>query len=153
MHYLTMTEVGTFSLFLNLERLKKIQACTGFESLTSAIPVQRATNWTNKQTGSRSLSWFVIKTWKDNDEAMNVWKSYMRTAGWIIMWKRIIAVIDATFAVGKRNLKKKIFDLLSYNSYFTMYYYHYVAVVERFNYVCWNKHPLMPCNCWGKAKG
>ena len=30
---------------------------------------------------------------------------------------------------------KKKFDLLSYNSYFTMYYYHYVAVVERFNSV------------------
>ena len=35
------------------------------------------------------------------------------------------------FAVAKRNLKK-IFDLLSYNSYFTMYYYHYLAIVERF---------------------
>ena len=31
--------------------------------------------------------------------------------------------------------EKKIFDFLSYNSYFTMYYYHYVAVVERFNSV------------------
>ena len=25
--------------------LKKIQACTGFEPMTSAIPVQRSTNW------------------------------------------------------------------------------------------------------------
>ena len=108
MHYLTMTEVSTFSFFfLNLERLKKIQAFTGFEPLTSAILVQRATNWTNKPTGSRSLSWFVTKTWQDNDEVMNKWKSYMRTAGWIIIWKRIIAVIDATFAVARRNLKKK----------------------------------------------
>ena len=49
--------------------------------------------------------------------------------------------------------EKNIFDLLSYNSYFTMHHYHYVAVVERFNYVCWNKHPLMPCNCRGKGKG
>ena len=24
---------------------KKIQACTGFEPMTSAIPVQRSTNW------------------------------------------------------------------------------------------------------------
>ena len=147
-----MTEVSTFCLFLNLERLKKIQACTGFEPLTSAIPVPRATNWTNKPTGSRSLSWLVIKTWKDNDEVMNIWKSYMGTAGWIIIWKRIIAFIDATLQLRKETWKK-IFDLLSYNSYFIMYYYHYVAVVERFNYVCWNKHPLMPCNCRGKGKG
>ena len=27
---------------------KKIQACTGFESMTSAIPVQCSTNWANK---------------------------------------------------------------------------------------------------------
>ena len=27
---------------------KKIQACTGFEPMTSAIPVQRSTNWANK---------------------------------------------------------------------------------------------------------
>ena len=30
---------------------KKIQACTGFEPMTSAMPVQRSTNWTNKSTG------------------------------------------------------------------------------------------------------
>ena len=38
----------------------KIQACTGFEPLTSALPVQRSTNCANKPTGSRSLSWIVI---------------------------------------------------------------------------------------------
>ena len=34
---------------------KKIQVWTGFEPLTSAIPVQHSTNWTNKPTGSRSV--------------------------------------------------------------------------------------------------
>ena len=38
---------------------------------------------------------------------MNRWKSYMRTAGWRIIWKKIIAVIDATFAVAKRKTEKK----------------------------------------------
>ena len=33
---------------------KKIQVCTGFEPVTSAIPVQRSTNWANKPTGSWS---------------------------------------------------------------------------------------------------
>ena len=37
---------------------KKIQACTGFEPMTSAIPVQRSTNWANKPIGSVSWSWF-----------------------------------------------------------------------------------------------
>ena len=36
------------------EAWKKIQARTGFEPMTSAIPVQRYTNWANKPTGSWS---------------------------------------------------------------------------------------------------
>ena len=40
---------------------KKFQACTGFESMTSTIPVQCSTNWANKPTGSWSLCWFQIK--------------------------------------------------------------------------------------------
>ena len=32
----------------------------GIRTLTSAIPVQRSTNWASKPTGSRSLKWFVI---------------------------------------------------------------------------------------------
>ena len=31
---------------------EKIQACTGFECLTSAIPVQSSANWANKPTWS-----------------------------------------------------------------------------------------------------
>ena len=30
------------------------KACTGFEPMTSAIPVQRSTNWANKPTESWS---------------------------------------------------------------------------------------------------
>ena len=40
---------------------KKIQACTEFEPMTSAIPVQCSTNWANKPTGSWSLCWFQIE--------------------------------------------------------------------------------------------
>ena len=50
----------------------KVQACTGFKPLTSAKPVQRSNNLTNKPTGSRSLNWFVINPWQDDDgEVMN----------------------------------------------------------------------------------
>ena len=60
---------------------KKNQACTGFEPLTSAIPVQRSTNSANKPTGSRSLNWFLINPWKDDDEVMNIWKSVYVNCG------------------------------------------------------------------------
>ena len=40
-HYLSSSE----------RRPEKIQACTGFEPMTSAIPVQCSTNWANKPTG------------------------------------------------------------------------------------------------------
>ena len=42
------------------EKTNKIKnlACTGFEPLTIAIPVQCSTNYANKPTGSRSLNWF-----------------------------------------------------------------------------------------------
>ena len=39
---------------------EKMQTCTGFGPLTSAIPVQRFTNLANEPSGSRSLKWFVI---------------------------------------------------------------------------------------------
>ena len=39
---------------------KKFQARTGFEPMTSAIPVQRSTNWANKPTGSWSMNWVQI---------------------------------------------------------------------------------------------
>ena len=39
-------------------------------------------------------------------EVMNIWKSYMWTVMWRIIWKKIIEVIDATFAVAKRKLEK-----------------------------------------------
>ena len=55
---------------------KKIQACMGFEPMTSAIPVQRSTNWANKLTGSWSLCWFQINPWSDEWTAKNIWKSY-----------------------------------------------------------------------------
>ena len=93
------------------ENLKKIQACTGFKHLTSAIPVQRSTNEANKPTGSRSLNWFVINPWKDNDEIVNIWISYMWTAEWRIIWRKIIAVIYTTYAVAKRKPEKKISGL------------------------------------------
>ena len=100
------SQLYTQRLQLRKESLKKIQACTGFEPLTSAIPVQRSTNWANKPTVSRLLNWFVINPWKDDDEVMNTWKSYMRTVGWRIKWKMISTVINTTFAVAERKLEK-----------------------------------------------
>ena len=43
-----------------------------------------------------------------SDEVMNIWKSYMWTTEWRIIWTKIIAVIYATFTVAKRRPEKKI---------------------------------------------
>ena len=42
-----------------LSRSEK-KAWTGFEPMTSAIPVQCSINWANKPRGSWSLCWFQI---------------------------------------------------------------------------------------------
>ena len=85
---------------LRKQSLNKIQTCTGFEPLTSAIPVQRSTSQANKPTGSRKLNWFVINPWKDNDEIINILqctvKSYMWAAEWRIIWRKVIAVVFNT---------------------------------------------------------
>ena len=46
------------------------------------------------------------EVYKVNYEVMNIWKSYMRTSGWRIIWKKIIAVIDTTFTAAKRKPEK-----------------------------------------------
>ena len=43
------------------ETWKKIQVRTGFEPITSAISVQRSTNWANKRAASWSLCWTYMK--------------------------------------------------------------------------------------------
>ena len=53
-HYLSSSEKKAW---------KKIQACTEFEPMTSAIPVQCSTTWANKPTGSRSMCWSQINLW------------------------------------------------------------------------------------------
>ena len=55
LHESRSSQLQTQLLQLQKERLKKIQACTGFEPLTSVIPVQRSYKLSYKQTGSRSL--------------------------------------------------------------------------------------------------
>ena len=54
-HYLSSSEYSAW---------KKIQACTGFETMTFVIPVQRSTHWANKPTGSWSLRWYQINPWR-----------------------------------------------------------------------------------------
>ena len=75
-------------------KLEKIQACTGFEPLTSAIPVQRSYQMSEEAHLAQVVELLryepVNYPWKDDDEVMNIRKSYMRTVGWRIIWKKII---------------------------------------------------------------
>ena len=88
-------------------------------------------NLTTTQTFIKSLSyyltgyfrfnrWFVSHAsiwalthlnfcWHNNgtlSEVINIWKSYMWTGEWRIIWMKIIAVIYATFAAAKRKPEK-----------------------------------------------
>ena len=63
---------------------KKFQACTGFEPMTSAIPVQRSTNWANKPTGSWSW-WWSVNPWSDEYTVKSIWKSYIFQAMYMFM--------------------------------------------------------------------
>ena len=82
-------------------RPEKIQACTRFEPMTPAIPVQCSTNWANKPTGS----WLICCL------NVNIWKSYMWTAdNWDLNMKAIFAVMNTTWALVQirvTGLKKK----------------------------------------------
>ena len=42
-------------------------------------------------------------------EVTSIWKSYTRTAEWRIIWNKIIAVTDASFAVAKRRPEMNFF--------------------------------------------
>ena len=58
-----MIEHGSYAHNLSsceIEARKKIQVWTGFEPMTSAIPVQCSTNWAVKPSGSWPLCEFVI---------------------------------------------------------------------------------------------
>ena len=56
-----------------------------------------------------SLAAFCCHEWKKlmyYKAIMNIWKSYIWTMKWRIIWRKIIAVIYATYAVAKRKPKK-----------------------------------------------
>ena len=52
--------MNTTSAVVKIRPEKKIQACMGFEPMTSAIPVQRSINWANKPTGRWLTCWVQI---------------------------------------------------------------------------------------------
>ena len=77
---------------------EKIQPCSGFKPLTSMIPVQRSTNWANKQNMSRLSKRFVIKPSRcvyDCDDLLSyisspsssyIWFSYTHCFVVILLW-------------------------------------------------------------------
>ena len=55
--------VNTAWAVVKMRPEKKVQVCTGFEPMTSAIPAHCSTNWANKPTGSWSLCWYQINSY------------------------------------------------------------------------------------------
>ena len=68
----------------------------------SALPIKL----TSELGAGHELVRIILNPWKDDDEVMNIWKPYMWTAWWRIIWKKIIAVRDATLTVAKRKPTK-----------------------------------------------
>ena len=64
--FVSMATIQTSQLRTLLKRVvenrtwKKFQFRTGFEPMTSAIPMQRSTSWANKPTGSWQMCWVQI---------------------------------------------------------------------------------------------
>ena len=70
----------------------------------SALPIKL----TSELGAGHELVRIILNPWKDDDEVMNIWKPYMWTAGWKIIWKKIIAVRDATLTVAKESRQSLI---------------------------------------------
>ena len=66
------------------------------------------TNWANKPTGSRSLNWFVMSPWKDDDENYEYIseKHLCELRGEELYERWLSQLIDATFAELKAWIKK-----------------------------------------------
>ena len=69
--------------------------------MTSAIPLQRSANWTNKSTGSWSLFWLQINPWSGEQTTVNMWKSYIWTADKNVNMKAIFAVTIFIFTIAQ----------------------------------------------------
>ena len=90
---------------LRKESLKK-SGLPGFEPWPLRYRCSALTNWANKPTGSWSLNWFVIypgkmkmKLWIYETHIFELWNKEMNV-------KKILAVINVTYAVAKRKPEK-----------------------------------------------
>ena len=102
--------VNFFFQFKQLERrsLKKIRASTGFEPMTSAIPVRCSTNWAMKpHIGSKVnlLSSFLPVQW---NHVKYIWNNSYLYCGMRWKWSVIIAVNFFQFKQLERRSLKKI---------------------------------------------
>ena len=90
---------------LRKESLKK-SGLPGFEPWPLRYRCSALTNWANKPTGSWSLNWLVIYPGKMK---MKLWiyeTHIFELRNEEISVKKILAVINATYAVAKESLKK-----------------------------------------------
>ena len=80
-------------------RPEKTRACTGLKPMTSAIPVQRSTNWAKKPTGSWLLCRFHRR--EVMNKRLRIYESHifeLRIKTWM---KMILAVMCTAWAVVK----------------------------------------------------
>ena len=78
----------------------------GIRTLTSAIPVQRSNQLSYQANWELVIKLVRNIPGKDEDEIMNIWNSCIWTVEWRNNVKKILAVINATYAVAKRKPEK-----------------------------------------------
>ena len=109
--------VGGFELTVFQRNLKEWQERPSAEAVEICLRVLKESNKSRFDSYSVRNSVLIIShitfldcrvhMFSDNLSRNScIWKSYMWTVGWRIIWKKIIEVIDATFAVAKRKLEK-----------------------------------------------
>ena len=65
---------------LGLHRIRILDFC---DTGAALYQLSKEANWEQVV----ELNWFVIDPWKDDDEVLNIWKSYTWTSGWRVIGK------------------------------------------------------------------
>ena len=92
---------------LEWRSLKKIRASTGFEPVTSAIPVRCSTNWAMKPHIGSEVNCEFLFSRERSEMTCSIWNDSYMNCGYIWRWYVIFAVNFQFKQLEWRSLKKK----------------------------------------------
>ena len=119
---------------------KKIQACIGFEPMSSIILVQCSTNWANRPIGSWLLCWLQINPPSGEYMTENMWKSYKCTEVEETNIEVMLAVMSTTEWVVKIRLEK----IQACTGFKPMSYSEILSKLDNLQWVCFLLKHIVP---------